>query len=59
MRKMTKKQFEHYINYVWFILMFILLLVSRIDGHASGGETIIGLLLWYDVGMRMFERLNR
>lgn len=49
---------EKVIFFIWIILMGILIGVMRWSGEASGGEFAIGLMLWYDIATRTFDRIN-
>lgn len=47
------------ITFLWIILMGTLVGVARENGEASSGEFAIGLMLWYDIAMRTFDRFDR
>lgn len=43
---------------VWALITFAALSAVKASGEASGGEFVIGLILWYDVTMRALNREN-
>lgn len=46
----------HIMVIAWVVLMLLLIGYVRFVDHASGGEFMIGLLLWLDVTNRLFDR---
>ena len=55
MNKVSEKAI-HIMVITWIVLMLLLIGYVRFVDHASGGEFIIGLLLWLDVTNRLFDR---